>query len=483
MTMVYGKIPPQAKDLEEVVLGAIMVDKSGYDAAMEILKPECFYVEANNRIFSAMIRLAVKSQPIDILTVSEELRKTEELEAVGGSYHISTLTNAVVSGANIRAHAHIIMEKYLAREMIRIGGEMVMNAYEDSTDVFELIEQAEINITGILQNNIRKPFKNLSYLMLENFKEIEAMRHRDEHLTGISSGYIDLDMVTCGWQKTDLIILAARPSVGKTALALNLARNAAMHPTHPVPVAIFSLEMKDSQLVNRILSSESGIWLWKLRNARIEEEGMKQLFKKGLVPLGAADIWIDDTQSLNISEFRSKARQLVNKHKVKIIFIDYMQLMSVTGINNREQQIAHISRELKSAAKELNIPIIALAQLSRAVEQRGGEKEPKLSDLRESGSIEQDADVVTFLWRPTDEEIVQDMSLAGVCHVKIEKHRNGDLAKFIGDFQKEIQKWNYLKVVDKTTLKPIGSNWKPVSNLIDYTSPKETNDPDEKMPF
>lgn len=486
LPVIYGKVPPQAKDLEEAILGAIMIDKNAYEIATQILKPECFYVEAHERIFSAMKRLADKNEPIDILTVSEELRKKEELELVGGPYYVTKLTNSVVSAASIQSHSRIVMQKYLQREIIRISGSLLEEAYLDGTDVFELIDFAEVEINSILKNNIRKPFKSLGSIMVQNYKVIEAMRHRDEHLTGVPSGFDELDMVTCGWQDTDLIILAARPSVGKTALALNLARNAAMHPTKPTPVAIFSLEMKDSQLVNRILSSESGIWLWKIRNARIDDDGMKQLFKKGLVPLGDVPIWIDDTPSLNISEFRSKARQLKNKYNVGMIIIDYLQLMTVVGINNREQQIAHISSELKSTAKELNIPVIALSQLSRAVEQRGGEKEPKLSDIRESGSIEQDADVVIFLWRPTDEEVQQDISLSGVCYVKIEKNRNGDLAKFIGDFQKEIQKWNYLKVVDRNTMKLLGDSWRPVTIPIDFSQPKEKNDPDEpddNLPF
>jgi len=406
-TMVYGKIPPQAKDLEEAVLGAIMLEKGAFDTIVEILKPECFYVDAHQRIFSSMQGLANKSQPIDILTVAEELRFREELEMVGGAYYVTKLTNAVVSAANIEAHSRIILQKFIQRELIRISGEIIGDAYEDSTDVFDLLDVAESKLFEITNNNLRKNFESIDSILVNTIKRIEDLRHKNEDVTGVPSGFTSLDRVTYGWQATDLIILAARPAVGKTAFALNLARNAVMHPSKQTGVALFSLEMSAGQLVQRILSAESEIWLEKISRGKMEEHEMKQLYAKGVQRLAQAPLFIDDTPALNIFELRAKCRRLKNKHNIGLIIIDYLQLMSGTGDGrntNREQEISNISRNLKALAKELSVPIIALSQLSRAVETRGagkdGNKMPQLSDLRESGAIEQDADMVMFLYRP-----------------------------------------------------------------------------------
>jgi replicative DNA helicase len=435
-TMVYGKVPPQAKDLEEAVLGAIMLEKTAFDTVVEILKPECFYVEAHQRIFSAMQSLANKSQPIDILTVAEELRSREELEMVGGPYYVTKLTNAVVSAANIDAHARIILQKFIQRELIRISGEIIGDAYEDSTDVFDLLDDAESKLFEITNNHLRKDYNSIDTVLVNTIKRIEDLRQRNEDVTGVPSGFSHLDRVTYGWQNTDLIILAARPAVGKTAFALNLARNAAMHPTKPTPVALFSLEMSAGQLVQRILSAESEIWLEKIARGKMEEHEMKQLYARGIQRLSQAPLYIDDTPALNIFELRAKCRRLRNKHNIGLIIIDYLQLMSGTGENrssNREQEISNISRNLKSLAKELNVPIIALSQLSRAVEQRGakeGSRIPQLSDLRESGAIEQDADMVMFLYRPEYYDInsnAEGENIKGLTEVKIAKHRNGSL--------------------------------------------------------
>src|SRR5580692_4668805 len=386
-SMVYGKIPPQAKDLEEAVLGAIMLEKSAFDTVVEILKPECFYVDAHQRVYKAMQGLAQKSQPIDILTVVEELKFRQELEMIGGAYYVTKLTNAVVSSANIETHSRIILQKFIQRELIRISGEIIGDAYEDSTDVFDLLDDAESKLFEITNNHLRKNFDSIDSVLVKTIQRIEDMRHKQEDITGVPSGFASLDRITYGWQPTDLIILAARPSVGKTAFALNLARNAALHPTKPVPVAFFSLEMSSAQLVQRILSAESEIFMEKIARGRLEEHEMKQLYKKGIDRLAKAPIFIDDTPALNIFELRAKCRRLKNKHNVGIIIIDYLQLMSGAGENrngNREQEISRISRDLKGLAKEIQVPIIALSQLSRAVESRKeGEKIPQLSDLRE----------------------------------------------------------------------------------------------------
>ena len=432
--MVFGKVPPQAKELEEAVLGAIMLEKSAFDTVIEILKPECFYVDSNQRIFRAMQGLAQKSLPIDLLTVVEELKIREELDTVGGPYYVSKLTNAVVSSANIDAHSRIVLQKFIQRELIRISGEIIGDAYEDSTDVFDLLDDAESKLFEITNNHLRKNFDDINTVLVKTIQRIEDMRNRDEDITGVPSGFASLDRITYGWQPTDLIVLAARPSVGKTAFALNLARSAALHPTKPTAVGFFSLEMSAGQLVQRILSAESEIWLEKISRGKLEEHEMKQLYKRGIEKLSNAPIFIDDTAALNIFELRAKCRRLKNKHNVGLIIIDYLQLMSGAGENrngNREQEISRISRDLKGLAKELQVPIIALSQLSREVEKRKeGAKIPQLSDLRESGAIEQDADMVMFLYRPEYYDITANEfgeSNKGETHVKIAKHRNGVL--------------------------------------------------------
>ncbi|MBU6158779.1 MAG: replicative DNA helicase [Bacteroidetes bacterium] len=433
-TMVFGKIPPQSKELEEAVLGAIMLEKGAFSTVSEILRPECFYLDAHQRIFRAMQSLTTKNLPIDLLTVVEELKFSEELEMIGGPYYVTKLTNAVVSTANIEAHSRIVLQKFLQRELIRISGEVITDAFEESTDVFDLLDHAETKLFEITNNYLRKNFTDFHAVLLNTLDRIEDLRTKNEDITGVPSGFQSLDRVTYGWQQTDLIILAARPSVGKTAFALNLARNAAMHPTKPTPVAFFSLEMSAAQLAQRILSAESEIMLEKIARGKLEDHELQQLYKKGIERLTKAPLFIDDSAALNIFEFRAKARRLVTKHNVGLIIIDYLQLMSGSSDNrntNREQEISHISRNLKSLAKELNVPIVALSQLSREVEKRkDGNKMPQLSDLRESGAIEQDADMVMFLYRPeyydnTTNEMGE--STKGETHIRIAKHRNGSL--------------------------------------------------------
>jgi replicative DNA helicase len=472
-TMVYGKVPPQAKDLEEAVLGAIMLEKNAFDTVVEILKPECFYVEAHQRIYRSMQSLSNKSQPIDILTVVEELRFKEELEMVGGPYYVTKLTNAVVSSANVEAHCRIILQKFIQRELIRISGEIIGDAYEDSTDVFDLLDDAETKLFEITNNHLRKNFDTLDSVLVKTIQRIEDLRHKNEDISGVPSGFQSLDRVTYGWQNTDLIILAARPAVGKTAFALNLARNAAMSPSKPTPVALFSLEMSAGQLVQRILAAESEIWLEKIARGKLEEHEMKQLYARGIQRLSQAPLFIDDTPALNIFELRAKCRRLKNKHNIGLIIIDYLQLMSGTGENrnsNREQEISNISRNLKALAKELNVPIIALSQLSRAVETRSAGKEgmkmPQLSDLRESGAIEQDADMVMFLYRPEYYDITQNEmgeSNRGETIVRIAKHRNGMLDTIKLRALLHIQKFTE----DDGSLGTTGltGNWKPVSDI------------------
>jgi replicative DNA helicase len=497
-TMVYGKVPPQAKDLEEAVLGAIMLEKNAFDTVIEILKPECFYVEAHQRIYKAMQSLANKSQPIDILTVAEELKSKNDLEMVGGAYYVTKLTNAVVSSAHIEAHARIILQKFIQRELIRISGEIIGDAYEDSTDVFDLLDDAESKLFEITNNHLRKNFDTIDSVLVKTIQRIEDLRHKNEDVTGVPTGFTHLDRITYGWQNTDLIILAARPAVGKTAFALNLARNAAMHPTKPTGVAMFSLEMSAGQLVQRILSAESEIWLEKIARGKLEEHEMKQLYARGIQRLAQAPLFIDDTPALNIFELRAKCRRLKNKHNIGMVIIDYLQLMSGTGDNrstNREQEISNISRNLKGLAKELSIPIIALSQLSRAVEQRGskeGSRVPQLSDLRESGAIEQDADMVMFLYRPEYYDIstsAEGENIKGLTEVKIAKHRNGSLDTVKLKALLHIQKFTNWDEDPYSGVGLPGGGWRPVEDsgggekLYIQTGSRMNDIRDEDEPF
>lgn len=460
-TMMYGKVPPQAKELEEAVLGAIMLEKSAFDTVSEIIKPECFYVDAHKYIYECMQSLQNKSVPIDILTVVEELKMQEKLDMVGGPYFVTKLTNSVVSTANIDAHARIVLQKFIQRELIRISGEVIGDAYEDSTDVFDLLDSSETKMFEITNNYLKKNFEDIGNVLVEAINKIDELRTKTDEISGVPSGFTSLDRVTYGWQPTDLIILAARPSVGKTAFALNLARNAALHPTKPIAVGFFSLEMGAAQLVQRILSAESEIAMQKISRGKLEDYEYQQLHSKGIKKLERAPIYIDDTAALNIFEFRAKARRLVNKHKVGLIIIDYLQLMSGNNDrgSNREQEISNISRNLKALAKELKVPIIALSQLSRAVETRKESKMPQLSDLRESGAIEQDADMVMFIYRPEYYEVMNNEmgeSTSGETHIRIAKHRNGSLETIKLRAKLDIQKF------EDWDSDGNGSSWKPM---------------------
>lgn len=445
-SLVYGKIPPQAPELEEAVLGAIMLEKDKLAEVLEIIQSdECFYVDANQKIYAGIRRLFDKGMPVDLLTVTEELRKNNELEIVGGAYYLTNLTMNVVSSAHVEAHARIIMEKFIQRELIRLSSEVISEAYEDSTDVFDLLDKAESNLYEITDNHLRKNFTSLKDVLVRTVHEIEEAKNKKDDLTGIPTGYTDLDKLTSGWQKTDLIILAARPAVGKTAFCLNLAMNASMHSAGPYPVAFFSLEMGAGQLVKRMLSAVTEVSMEAITKGRMQEHEFVQMTQR-MNKLASAPIFLDDQAALNIFELRAKARRLKQKHDIKLIIIDYLQLMqgSVNNGGNREQEISKISRDLKALAKELEIPIIALSQLNRSVESRKESKVPQLSDLRESGAIEQDADMVMFLYRPEYYGINNDemgQPIEGETHVSVAKHRNGSTDTIKVRFIKEYQKF------------------------------------------
>jgi replicative DNA helicase len=439
-----GKLPPQAVDLEEVVLGAMMIDKKGVDEVIDILQPEAFYKESHQLIFNAIISLFEKQEPIDIKTVSFQLKKDGNLNSVGGDYYLIELSQKVSSSAHIEFHSRIILQKFIQRKLISISNDIIEDSYDETSDVFDLLDKAESKIYDISQRNLKKNTQSAEDLVLAAKKKIEEISKK-EGLSGIASGFGEIDRLTSGWQPSDLIIVAARPGMGKTAFTLSMARNITVE--NNIPVAFFSLEMSAIQLITRLISSETGLNSEKLRTGKLEKFEWELLNVK-VTNLENAPLYIDDTPSLSIFELRAKARRLSSQYGIKLIVVDYLQLMTLGSSQksgNREQEISTISRNLKALAKELDIPIIALSQLSRAVELRGGTKRPILSDLRESGAIEQDADIVSFLYRPEyykiDEWDDEERSPAlGQAEFIVAKHRNGGLSsiklKFINSLGK-----------------------------------------------
>lgn len=422
----YGKVPPQAIEIEEVVLGAIMLEKDALIKVLDILQTESFYKDAHQKIYSAILDLYTGQQAIDIVTVTEKLKKKGELEEIGGPFYITQLTSRVASAAHIEYHARIIAQKYIQRELIRVASEIQNRAFDDSTDVLDLLNFSEEELFKITQGSIKKETEKIDVLIDRAIKRIEDLSKREDSLSGIPSGFTQLDRITSGWQNSDLIIVAGRPSMGKTAFALTMARNMAID--HKKPVAVFSLEMSSLQLVNRLIVSETELSSSKIKNGKLENYEWEQLDYK-IKKLINAPVFIDDTPAISLFEFRAKSRRLKSQENIELIIVDYLQLMT-TGMENRgnrEQEVSLISRSLKSIAKELDIPIIALSQLRRP--QAGDKvKQPYLSDLRESGAIEQDADIVMFIHRPEMIGITADEegnSTIGLAEIIIAKHRNG----------------------------------------------------------
>ena len=434
----YGKIPPQALDLEEAVLGAVMLEKDAVNDVIDILSHDSFYKEAHQKIYAAVQTLFANSEPIDILTVTEELRKKGELEFVGGPYYISQLTNRVASAANVEFHARIISQKYIQRKLIEISSDTLRNAYDETADVFALLDKAEADLFSVAEGNIRKNYDSMAELVQQAIKNVEELSQKSDGVSGVPTGFTDLDRCTSGFQKSDMIVLAARPGMGKTAFVLSLARNTAVD--FNLGVAVFSLEMASIQLVNRLIASETELSSEKLKKGNLVGHEWEQLNSK-VSKLTTAPIYIDDTPALSVFELRAKCRRLKAQHDIQMVIIDYLQLMTAGGDGgNREQEISTISRSIKSIAKELHVPIIALSQLSRSVETRGGDKRPQLSDLRESGAIEQDADMVMFIYRPEYYGITEDEEgnpTTGTGELIIAKHRSGGLenirVKFIAN--------------------------------------------------
>lgn len=444
ITNEFGKLPPQALDLEEAVLGALMLERDAIITVGDILKPESFYKEVHQKIYTAILNLSSKEEPIDLLTVAEELKRMKVLEEVGGAIFVTQLTDSVASAAHIESHARIIHQKYIQRELIRVSSEIQTDAYDASIDVADLLDKAQQEVFEIAEGNIKKETAHIRPLIDEALVMLEEASKREDGLSGIPSGFTALDRMTSGWQNSDLVIIAARPSMGKTAFVLSMARN--MTVIHKQPVALFSLEMSSVQLVNRLIASETELGSEKLRSGNLQKYEWEQLHIK-IKDLIEAPIYIDDTPALSIFELRAKARRLKTRHNISCLIIDYLQLMTAgnEARGNREQEVSLISRQLKIIAKELNIPVIALSQLNRGVELRTGDaKKPMLADLRESGAIEQDADMVLFIHRPERYGITEDIdgkSLIGIADIIIAKHRNGAVGDIQLRFQKELAKF------------------------------------------
>ncbi len=444
-----GRVIPQAVDLEEAVLGALMLEKEAVNDVIDVLSPDSFYKETHQKIFEAIQTLFKNSEPVDILTVTEQLKKNGELDFVGGPHYISLLTNRVASAANVEFHGRIISQKHILRELIRISTDTIKNAYDETIDVFDLLDKTEQSLFGVAEGNIRRSFDKIHDLIHDAVKQIEEAQSKGGGVNGVESGFFELDKVTAGFQPSDLVVIAARPGMGKTAFVLSMARNTAVG--FKKPVAIFSLEMSSLQLVNRLIASETELPAEKLKKGTLEKYEWEQLNSK-IGELSEAPLFIDDTPALSVFELRAKCRRLKQQHDIQMVIVDYLQLMTVggDGKGNREQEISTISRSIKSIAKELNVPIIALSQLNRSVETRGGDKKPQLSDLRESGAIEQDADMVMFIYRPEYYGIDEDENgqpNAGRAELIIAKHRNGALTTVPLKFQSHLAKFTDLDAV------------------------------------
>lgn len=506
-----GKMPPNAVDFEKLIIGTFLIDKKGLDYSIDLLTPEVFYDPRHQIIFAAILKLFQDNHPVDMMTVIDQLKREEKLNTAGGDQYIIDLTLGVSSAAHIEYHVRVILEKFILRSLINISANVIDNSYKDSTDVFELLDKAEQSFFEITNGTIKKGFDTANSLVKEAIDKIKSLKDK-EGLSGIPSGFKALDKETGGWQNSDLIIIAARPAMGKTAFLLSMARNIAVE--HKIPLALFSLEMASVQLITRMIASETNISSENLRKGTLSDEEWNRLFHN-VSELENAPLYIDETPSLSVFDFRAKCRRLVMQHGVKIIMVDYLQLMTANqgkAGGNREQEIATISRSLKAIAKELNVPVIALSQLSRSVENRPG-KRPQLSDLRESGAIEQDADIVSFIFRPeyykidlwdNDPEDAQT-STENQAELIIAKHRNGATADVRLSFMKQFAKFSDLDIFGggmgyqssnfgqqdepdgfdriRTTIQPGAAFDMPDNANLSGSSMNDIDDDDDGMPF
>lgn len=429
-TDALGRLSPRDTDVEAAVLGALMIEKDAYTVVCDILKPESFYEPAHQKVYEAIQTLGASQQPIDLLTVTEQLKRNGTLEDVGGAAFVVQLTSNVTSAAHVEFHSRIVAQKYLARELISFSAQIEKNAFDESIDVDDLLQEAEGKLFEISQRNVKKDVMQIDPVITAALDQIQAAANRTSGLSGLQTGFHELDKVTSGWQSSDLIIIAARPAMGKTAFVLSMAKNMAVN--YNIPIAVFSLEMSNLQLVNRLISNVCELPGEKIKSGQLTSLEWDQLMAR-IKHLNGAPLYIDDTASLSVFELRTKARRLVREHDIKMIIIDYLQLMNASGMKfgSREQEVSMISRSLKQLAKELNIPIIALSQLSRQVENRSDNKRPQLSDLRESGAIEQDADIVCFIHRPEyyyhSDTDPSGKDIRGLAEFIIAKHRSGSV--------------------------------------------------------
>lgn len=437
----FGHLQPQATEVEKVVLGALMIDKDAYAVVCETLYPESFYEPRNRMVYAAIRDLSMAERPVDVLTVTDQLAKNGTLEEVGGPVYVSELSSRVASSANIEYHARIIAQKFIARQLISYASGIETKAFDDTIDVDDLMQEAEGALFELSQRNMKKEYTQIDPVIKNAVDVIQKAAANKDGLTGVPTGYHKLDDITSGWQASDLVIIAGRPAMGKTSFALSMAKNIAAD--YKVPMAFFSLEMSNVQLVNRLISNCCEIQGSKILNGQLQPDEWERLDKRmnGLI---GAPLYVDDTPGLSVFELRTKARRLVREHGVKIIMIDYLQLMNANGMrfSSRQEEVSTISRSLKGLAKELDIPILALSQLNRGVESREGleGKRPQLSDLRESGAIEQDADMVLFVHRPEYYHIYQDdngRDLHGMAQIIIAKHRKGATGDVLLTFRGE----------------------------------------------
>lgn len=489
-TDAYGHLQPQEPELEKVVLGALMIEKDAYSIVSEILRPESFYEPRHQKIYQAIRMLNIEQKPVDILTVTDQLTKTGDLEDVGGPFYITQLSGLVNSSAHLEYHARIIAQKYLARELITFTSNIQTKAFDATQDVDELMQEAEGKLFEISQQNLKKDYTQIDPVIEEAYNMLQKAAARSDGLSGIASGFHQLDKMTSGWQNSDLVILAARPAMGKTAFALSMAKNIAVD--QKIPVAFFSLEMANVQLVNRLMINICEITGEKIRSGQLAPYEWGQLDHR-IKDLYGAPLYVDDTPSLSVFELRTKARRLVREHGVKLIMIDYLQLMNASGMSfgSRQEEVSTVSRSLKGLAKELNIPILALSQLNRGVENREGTaaKRPQLSDLRESGAIEQDADMVLFIHRPEYYRIYEDSNgrdLRGKAEIIIAKHRNGAVGDVLLTFKGQYARFQNPE--DDAIIPVPGETSKMVDNGSATSTPptpdlSQLPPPDDDVPF
>lgn len=447
------RVPPQAQEVEQAVLGAMLLDREAIGKAIELLDESCFYGPAHQKIFSAIISLYDRGEPADLLTLTQELTRRKQLDQIGGRLYVINLVEGVATSANIEYHCRIVLEKSTLRKLIQTSTDVITKCYNESEDVSTVLDSAEQRIFDISEKRIKHGFVPLSDILPHTFESID--RIKEGHITGLPTGFLELDGLTAGLQRSDLIVVAGRPSMGKTSLCLSLMENIAVE--NKIPVAIFSLEMEKNQLANRMLCSRARISSHKMRSGRLSDHEWTNL-SIAVGPLSEAKIFVDDTPGMGVLEMRAKARRLKAKENIGLLVVDYLQLMQgARGTESRQQEIAMISRALKGLAKDLNVPVIACSQLSRAVETRGGERRPQLADLRESGAIEQDADLVVFIYRPElygiksidfkKDKIPSD----GIAEIIVAKHRNGPTGSVLLSFVKQYARFENLELVHTET--------------------------------